>query len=220
MTIAEQVTRLKTDFDEVKAAGVATGEQNTISKIDSLYQFFSNGYRMELLSPLLNSDMSSIKNAQYAFCGNTVLTEFELPDKFRPTIIHYMFQNCTNLTRVNLWGNDTGSVLTGLFDGCTALVDAGTLNFQGVRYANNTFRNCTSLAEIRINGPIEISIDIHWSPLSKGSITSIIDALSTTTSGLTVTLSKTAVENVFGNTTADEWTALIATKSNWTVSLA
>ncbi len=52
--------------------------------------------------------------------------------------------------------------------------------------------------------------------LPKESIISIINALSTTTSGLAVTLSKTAVNNAF---TDDEWGVLISTKPNWNISL-
>lgn len=61
--------------------------------------------------------------------------------------------------------------------------------------------------------------------LSKASIYSVINALSTTTSGLTVTLSKDAVNVAFktgttnNGSTSDEWKNLIATKSNWTISL-
>lgn len=54
------------------------------------------------------------------------------------------------------------------------------------------------------------------SKLSKASIESIINALSTTTSGLTVTLSQTAINNAF---TEEEWDALETTKTNWTINL-
>ncbi len=61
--------------------------------------------------------------------------------------------------------------------------------------------------------------------LSKESIVSVINALSTTTTGLTVTLSKTAVNNAFGikvdneTTWTDEWVALKNSKANWTIKL-
>lgn len=53
-------------------------------------------------------------------------------------------------------------------------------------------------------------------PLTKASITSVINALSTSTTGKTVTINKAAKEAAF---TADEWAELIATKTNWTISL-
>lgn len=57
--------------------------------------------------------------------------------------------------------------------------------------------------------------------LNKESLTSIINALSSTTSGLSVTLSKTAVNNAFeGGETGTEWNTLTGTKTNWTITLA
>ena len=82
----------------------------------------------------------------------------------------------------------------------------------------NTFQNCKSLKNIAIEGVIANNISFAESSLlSKASIENIISCLSSTTSGLTVTLSKTAKEAAF---TDEEWATLIATKSNWTISLA
>jgi hypothetical protein len=62
--------------------------------------------------------------------------------------------------------------------------------------------------------------------LDKESITSIIDALSPATSGLTVTLSEAAVQKAFETSpgAADgvdtvEWVELYDTKPNWTIAL-
>lgn len=88
-------------------------------------------------------------------------------------------------------------------------------------WASNCFQNQSKLEYIRFEGVIgQNNLNLQWSTkLSKASITSIINALSTTTNGLTVTLSKTAVESAFGSTTSIEWTNLIGTRSNWTISL-
>ena len=65
-----------------------------------------------------------------------------------------------------------------------------------------------------------------WNYLNKESITSIINALSPTTTKLTITLSKVSVNKAFetskgasDGSTSSEWASLIATKSNWTISL-
>lgn len=85
-------------------------------------------------------------------------------------------------------------------------------------FSNNSFIQATGLADITIQGVIGQTINLQWSgKLSKASITNIINALSTTTSDLSVTISKTAKEAVF---TPDEWSALEATKPNWTISLS
>ena len=93
----------------------------------------------------------------------------------------------------------------------------------------NTFNNCRSLTEIRFDGEIgQGGLDLHWSTkLSKESIESIIDALSDTTSGLSITLSMAAVDNAFYDpdgedvigSTSSAWAWLLDTKPNWTISL-
>lgn len=93
---------------------------------------------------------------------------------------------------------------------------------------SNGFESLYGLKEVRFNGTIgQNGLNLQWSTkLSKASITSVINCLSTTTSGLSVTLSKTAVNKAFetneganDGSTSDEWLALIGTKSNWTISL-
>ncbi len=90
-------------------------------------------------------------------------------------------------------------------------------------FSNYTFNNNPSLEEIRFEGVIgQNGLNLQWSTkLSHDRITNIIGVLSTTTSGLSIALSKTAVDNAFeGGSTGQEWATLIATKSNWTISLA
>ena len=90
------------------------------------------------------------------------------------------------------------------------------------------FSSCGALEEVRFNGTIGTStLNLQWSTkLSKASIENIVSCLSTTTNGLTVTLSKTSVNKAFetseganDGTTSAEWLALVATRSNWTISL-
>ena len=84
---------------------------------------------------------------------------------------------------------------------------------------SNVFTNCTNLENMIIEGTIAYTgFDTHWSTkLSRDSIISIVNALSSTTSGMTVKFSQTAVNAAFTN---DEWATLIATKPNWTFTLA
>lgn len=81
----------------------------------------------------------------------------------------------------------------------------------------NAFVGCSSLMNIEFGGTIGANISFEDSPLlSATSIESIINALSSTASEKTVTLSQTAVNNAFNT---DEWNTLIATKPNWTISV-
>ena len=70
--------------------------------------------------------------------------------------------------------------------------------------------------------------NVQWATaLPKSSITSIINALSDSTSGLSITLPFFAVNTAFDDgslplngSDSEEWKALIATKPNWTINLA
>lgn len=90
----------------------------------------------------------------------------------------------------------------------------------------NGFNNADKLTNITIEGTIGKNFDIHWSPLSFDSITSIISHLSDAATGQTLTLSKSAVNKAFETTTSandgstsPEWLALVSTKQNWAISL-
>jgi hypothetical protein len=68
---------------------------------------------------------------------------------------------------------------------------------EGNTYSNS-FDYCENLAEVRFSGVIASSISLGWSPLSKESIKNIYETLSTTKTGQTLTLNKTAVNTAFG----------------------
>lgn len=101
------------------------------------------------------------------------------------------------------------------------LVNARTIKVHSSLEYLNPFGGCFSLKEVRFDGTIgKNGLDFKdCANLSKASIESAINSLSSSTSVLIVTFSKTAVQNAFGSVDSAEWTALIATKSNWTISL-
>lgn len=113
------------------------------------------------------------------------------------------------------------------YNNCSALhTIQGKIKVNKNTEYSSTFTNCTELANIELEGTIgKNGFNVQWSTkLSGQSIVSIIEALSTTTSGLTVTLSQTAVNNmafpIVGNKgTYNSWTDLEQSKTNWTISL-
>ena len=130
----------------------------------------------------------------------------------------YMFFNCTSLLIIEDIGMPSMSYLEGTFQSCISMHTLEVLRCsESTKYAN-PFLNCWALENLKIEGVIAQNgfSTQNRSKLSKASIESIINALSTTTSGLSVTLSATAVNNAF---TTDEWNALANTKTNWTISL-
>lgn len=103
------------------------------------------------------------------------------------------------------------------------LKEDGSQTFNG-----NSFLLCGALENIIVEGKFGVSVDMHWSTkLTKASIESIMEALSLTATGQTLTLSKTAVDNAFhdpegedviGSASAD-WNSLMESKPNWTITL-
>ena len=92
------------------------------------------------------------------------------------------------------------------------------------------FNYCSELTHLIFKDGSNIAANINISSatkLVKESIESIIRALWDNASGRTLTLSLTAVKKAFetssgannGNT-SEEWLALVASKSNWTITLA
>ena len=133
--------------------------------------------------------------------------------------VTYMFgqSNITDIYVPIIVDYSVGS-LTTMFINASKLKTIRELNIVETLRFSNTFDNCHTLENITITGIIgQNGLNFQWSTkLSKASIENIISCLSTTTSGLTVTLSKTAVDAAFTET---EWETLIATKPNWTISL-
>lgn len=125
------------------------------------------------------------------------------------------FSNCTQLTYT--FAIDMG----GMIDFITLKVSEKATSYNG------TFIYASSLTDLKFteDSVIAASIDFQWSPkLNKASIESIINALSTTESGLAVIFSKTAVNNAFGINVDDvstypegsEYYNLRHSKSKWT----
>lgn len=93
---------------------------------------------------------------------------------------------------------------------------------------NVAFNSCFALENIVMEGLIGANgLNFQWSTkLSHDSIVSIIGCLSTATSGLSITFSLAAVNAAFetasgaaDGSTSEAWLNLIATRSNWTISL-
>ena len=195
----------------------------TIGTMD--FFFAGNGWETNTIKPKYNLKPT---RANYMFS----MTGFsgDLAQHFENLGIALDFSNC--------------NMATGIFSNASAITRLGILDFRKVTYGSSWFismrklitidklllsentispgnyalQECYELTNLTIEGVINKNgYSFQWSTkLSKVSIESIMAALSTTTSGLTVTLSKTAVNNAF---TKDEWEALVSQHTNWTISL-
>ena len=134
------------------------------------------------------------------------------------SVSEYMFyQSTVTDTKVDITLPKDQTFKQGFF-GCFWLVTIRKLKVDESTKFSNSFAYCQSLVNLEIEGVIGQSyFDLSYSKfLSKQSIISVINALSTETSGLTVTISLTAVKNAFEDS---EWETLILTKPNWTIAL-
>lgn len=102
------------------------------------------------------------------------------------------------------------------FYGASKLQTIIELKVKDSHTYSSTFVGCSSLKNITITGTIGSTISFYASPLTRDSIMSIYNALSTTTTGMTCTFKKTAINNAF---TDEEWKTLTDAKSNWTFTL-
>ena len=89
-------------------------------------------------------------------------------------------------------------------------------------FTSTTFNRMIELTNLTIDGVIaKGAIDLKDSTkLSADSLKSIINALSNTTTGLTITLPKTAQANYEAVYGAGSWATLTASRSNWTIVYA
>ena len=137
-----------------------------------------------------------------------------------------MCRGCTRLTQIGNIYTVGAANIGEIFHSCSALVSTGTITLKENTAYSNSFYNCSKLTDMRIAGTIGQSFDIRYSPLNKESIESIITHLSTTASGKTLTLKKTAVNSAFGIDVDDETTypegseyyILRHSRDNWNIS--
>ena len=198
------------------------------------FYFAGNGWTEKNLKP--NTDIRpSRANSMFqlnCFSGD-LARHFEdlgvILDFSNCTMAASIFVNAYLITRVGAL--DFSKVLSGAawFTNATGLITIDKLVVSENTVApSNSFHSCTALENITVEGVINKNLwNFQWSPkLSKASIESVISCLSATTSGLTVTFSKTAVNKAFETSSgagdgsdSAAWSALVATKSNWTISL-
>jgi hypothetical protein len=156
------------------------------------------GYKYSLKKRLeecgVRLDISKAANLQLAFAYCVSITEI-------PTI------DCTGLTTTS----------SGLFRECyTGLESIEKIIVKETQEFPSWF-TYTSLKEVRFEGVIGEDIKFDYgNRLSRESIINIVEHLSETALGKTLTLTEGAVNNAF---TDAEWAALIADKTNWTFSL-
>lgn len=162
-----------------------------------------------------------------------------ISDYFEKLGIKLDFSKCTNFTDtfaqpgvIGVGTIDTRnySTIGTMFNGNNLLEeirelilkDDGSQTIHG-----NCFAGTSKLKTINIAGRIGVNVSFPSPVLTRESITSIINALSLTATGKTLTLKTDAVNSAFETSegakdgkTSQEWLALTGTKTHWTITLS
>ena len=180
------------------------------------------------LTTIPQLDTSNGTNFSNMFNGCSGLTTIPQLDTSKGTNFYTMFYGCSGLTTIPQLDTSNGTNFGGMFNGCSGLTTIPQLDTSKGTGFGNMFYGCSALTNLTIAGSINTSgMNLKSATkLSKASITSVVNALSASASGKSITFSKTAIDSAFetssgaaDGSTSDEWLNLIATKSNWTISL-
>ena len=238
MSIADKLTTIAENEQKVYDAGRTFGQGDiwdivqNFGKRRSMNYAFANcsGVGFKPKYPLRPTTCLYMFNYFANGDDNTVdLREIEL-DTSGSTDFGYM----NNFSKISAFGTiDTtkATSIANIFYNAKHLhtVELLILKDDGSQTAGaNVFLHCSKLKNINIQGKWGKSVSVsEATQLSKDSITSFVNALLDTATGQTLTLSLTAVEKAFetsegknDGSTSTEWNTLIATKPNWTISLA
>lgn len=181
-------------------------------------------------------------SSMFYMCTTPLSEAFSMIEVENECGIVFDFSNCTNfqlafnascfneLSTIDL--SKATSTYQAFYNGSSAL-DIKRINrlicSADTVYSWGMFGYCVELEYVGFEGVIAKSgLDIHWSVLlNKESLEKLVNCLSSETSGLTVTVSLQAVNKAFetseganDGSNSQEWKDLIATRSNWTISLS
>lgn len=223
---------LELGWNQGLEAGIAQGTREENSRFWDIYQNY--GQRTVYNSAFCNTAFTRIdpKYNVVATAADSMMTglkdltyvNWEKFNLSNVSSLYQAFSFCENLESVDtdLAVTSGGATLcNSVFREAKALKCIKKITSYPTAVWKQSFENCKALTHVIFDGTIgQNGLNLQWSTgLDKESITSVIHALSTTTSGLSVTLSRAAVEQAFGSTEAEEWVNLIADYSNWTISL-
>ena len=203
MNTSEKLTVVAKNQQKVFDAGRVQGERDwwekyqrwTATSYHNDYMYAFAGYLWDdtAYDPIVQIDATARSNDIFAYSR---ITDTKVPVNIASsstTNKNATFRNATNLVTIRKFIVNASQSMNGQFSGCTKL------------------KNLT------IEGTIGKAVGLGECPLTRESIESVVNALSTNTSGLTCTFKKTAVESAY---TDEQWAAVKNSKPNWAFALA
>ncbi|MBE7020467.1 MAG: hypothetical protein E7411_03415 [Ruminococcaceae bacterium] len=232
MDIAEKTLQLKQDFDDVYEAGKKSqydffwdNYQDYGNRGDYSHAFTSEYWNNDTLLPKYDIIVNGSADRMFMNVQGAKRRPLDLVDLLEKQGRKLDFKGCTRFYYAFYWAYikrlgtiDMTSSTTNDFVFETPILQTieKLIVNENTPFASRSF-HATSLTNINeIEGHFGKNMTFAQCPLTKASITNVVNALSDTTSGLTCTFNKTAKESAFAT---EEWAALIATKPNWSFSL-
>ena len=218
------------EYDAFWDAFQQNGKRNNYS-----YGIGGLGWTVDTFKP--KYDMTNLTSATFMFCNSGIRAS--LADILDECGVELSLAGCSSITYCFRTSQFTelptvdGSSATSwnyLFADMTYLKTIQKLVFPSSTTAttfSNAFYRTSALENINeIEGLIKSNIDFSACPLSKATIINVFEHLSATTSGMTLTLKKGAVNSAFGidvddNTSypeGSEYYNLRHSRDNWSVS--
>lgn len=215
-------------YDTFWDAYQENGERQSYS-----YAFYGPGWNDITFKPKYKFIAKARNSFNDMFRNNSGITEFNSADYFElPTNSPY--------TNYMFYGAEIKKVIFDLKGFASSGHMFRSSSVEWIELYNNstkydrTFENCASLKHLLIEGTgkAHTAFNVYKSPLDKESLISAFNYLSDSSSGLTATFNRAAVISAFNleedpdtgefipSEGLEEWNALIATKPNWTISLA
>lgn len=222
--------------------------QDSGNRTHYAYAFAHSGWNAETFKPKYDIRPTSFESAFFHFCRtdtsfNGPVTQVDMVkleqelgfvlDVSKATNLSSSFATCgfsrLNVVDLAACKKNLGYVFYGGYSTANLLKRIERLVcYEGNVFAESSFQACGGIEYIGFEGTIAANgLNLQWSTLlNKSSIEGLVSTLSTTTSGLSVTLSLKAVNTAFetsegaaDGSTSEEWTTLVNTRSNWTINL-
>jgi hypothetical protein len=204
-------------WDAHQQNGTRTDYQGAFGGVGWTNEFFKPKYDMSPTAAAYMFRRTSISGDLVEILDNFGVTL----DFSNCTNMMELFSNAPNITRVGVIDiRKARNAITNVFAYC----GVKTIDKIIIDETNDTSYfpgAATELENVVIEGTIARTSP-YWqysTKLSKASIDSIVNALSDTTSGLSITLSKTAVDAISAAEAEDYGDYLSSLKPNWTINL-
>ena len=207
-------------------------EYDEIAKIDTTNQdnfgsMFLSSTQLDRIPPINTSKGIGFSQMFYNCRSLTTIPQLDVSNGNN---FYSMFEDCVALREIPQLDTKYGSKFYSMFRNCSMLHTISLLDLSNATDVDLMFCRCDNLKNIVFKGRIVAAyLDMHYSPLSKESIISVINALyggNYGSSTHTLVLSKSAVNKAFGINVDDETTypegseyyELRHSKDNWTIS--